>query len=144
MMLKRRSWRGWSASRHLLLFLIVGIFCLVFGLHLMVVEYGDLFRLTKVKMADDRLRDMDAVVVHFDPAGGDLTDACRCVKCGGTYGEAVNLYPSDDLRYFEDILLCALNPPRGRFVVRVRNQTGNNYCINYFTTNVLSDALPVR
>lgn len=140
MVLKRRSRKDCPSSGHLLLFLTAGIFCLVFGLYLTAVEYGDRFRLSNVKMADDRLRDMDAVIVRFDPAGGDLADVCRCVKRGETYGGAVNLYPSDDLRCFQDILHCALNPPRGQFVVCARNLTRDNFCVNYFTTNVLSDA----
>jgi hypothetical protein len=39
--------------------------------------------------------DSSTVAVSFDANGGELEDAIRVVKIGGTFGQNVNLYPSD-------------------------------------------------
>lgn len=43
------------------------------------------------------------VEVTFDPAGGALDDDIRIVRTGGTYGENVNIYPSDSAGNFSDL-----------------------------------------
>ena len=43
------------------------------------------------------------VEVTFDPAGGALDDDIRIVRMGGTYGENVNIYPSDSADNFSDL-----------------------------------------
>ena len=43
------------------------------------------------------------VEVTFDPAGGELADDLRVVQAGGTYGQNVNIYPSDSPSNFSSL-----------------------------------------
>lgn len=77
------------------------------------------------------------VKVSFDPAGGVLEDNIRVVRSGGTYGENVNLYPSDAAENFSDLPSAKITLADNVFTY----STSERWC-NYWTKpieNILAD-----
>ena len=77
------------------------------------------------------------VVVSFDANGGELEDDIRIVRPGGTYGENVNLYPSDSADNFSDLPSAKITLADNVFTY----STSERWC-NYWTKpieNILAD-----
>ena len=77
------------------------------------------------------------VKVSFDPAGGELEDDIRIARTGGTYGENVNLYPSDSADNFSDLPSAKITLADNVFTY----STSERWC-NYWTKpieNILAD-----
>lgn len=81
--------------------------------------------------------DNSPVVVSFDANGGDLEDDIRIVRTGGTYGENVNLYPSDSAENFSDLATGKISLADNMFTY----STSDRWC-NYWSkpiANILAD-----
>ena len=79
----------------------------------------------------------NCVVVSFDANGGTLEDNLRIVRCGGTFGENVNIYPSDSGENFSDLPSSKITLADNVFTY----STSDRWC-NYWTKpigNVLAN-----
>ena len=68
------------------------------------------------------------IVVSFDLNGGTLDDDIRIVNTGGTYGENVNIYPSDSASNFSDLPSGKITLADGVFAY----STSDRWC-NYWS-----------
>lgn len=93
---------------------------------------------TRLPSATDRENGFGAVKVFFDAAGGTCYDPLRIVKKDGVYGASMNLYPSEDRRYFRNLAGAHLDASHGRLEAEHDNASADNHFVNYFTTNAVA------
>ena len=71
--------------------------------------------------------DSSTVAVSFDANGGELEDAIRVVKIGGTFGQNVNLYPSDSTENFSEMASDRLTLADGVFTYETSSARWSNF-----------------
>lgn len=125
----------WSLS-------ILGMLGAVCGIAITVSEYPEIWRNSTIPTAEERLHNFHGVKVSFDVSGGQCSDRVRIVADGSVYGQTMNLYPSEDERYFTDIWAGKINLPRGLLHLAKCNTRNADDYVNYFATNVVSAIAP--
>lgn len=85
----------------------------------------------------ERLDRFGARCITFDATGGQCTDSIRYVKVGGSYGENMNVYPSESSEHFIAQVASCVNTESGLMAIALMNEGKDNQFANYMTRETL-------
>lgn len=117
---------------------VAGAAALACGAYVAMPAASTMFGRFAPPSGEARMAKLKAVKVTFDAAGGSCPDAVRVVRRGGSYGESMNLYPSDDARCFTVMNGVRIDPASGVIEAGFAEPSDDVRYASFFTSDAVA------